>query len=139
MKIYHKNNFAEGVFMLGLGVLNLVINIIKNSITIKDGILFTVLFLIGGTLLVRSLSKSISRNDKIETMDERNRLIKLKSGSMALVISQYISFLLILCCVAAYTMTKSIGFIGIMIGLGLAWVISILVEAFTYIYYESKN
>lgn len=139
MKIYHKNNFAEGVFMLGLGVLNLVINIIKNSITIKDGILCTVLFLIGGTLLVRSLSKSISRNDKIETMDERNRLIKLKSGSRALVISQYISFLLILCCVAAYTMTKSIGFIGIMIGLGLAWVISILVEAFTYIYYESKN
>lgn len=139
MKIYHKNNFAEGVFMLGLGVLNLVINIIKNSITIKDGILCTVLFLIGGTLLVRSLSKSISRNDKIETMDERNRLIKLKSGSRALVISQYISFLLILCCVAAYTMTKSIGFIGIMIGLVLAWVISILVEAFTYIYYESKN
>lgn len=139
MKIYHKNNFAKGVFMLGLGVLNLVINIINNSITIKDGILSTVLFLIGGTLLVRSLSKSISRNDKIETMDERNRLIKLKSGSRALVISQYISFFLILCCVAAYTMTKSIGFIGIMIGLVLAWVISILVEAFTYIYYESKN
>lgn len=139
MKIYHKNNFAKGVFMLGLGVLNLVINIINNSITIKDGILSTVLFLIGGTLLVRSLSKSISRNDKIETMDERNRLIKLKSGSRALVISQYISFFLILCCVAVYTMTKSIGFIGIMIGLVLAWVISILVEAFTYIYYESKN
>ena len=139
MKIYHKNNFAKGVFMLGLGVLNLVINIINNSITIKDGILSTVLFLIGGTLLVRSLSKSISRNDKIETMDERNRLIKLKSGSRALVIRQYISFFLILCCVAAYTMTKSIGFIGIMIRLVLAWVISILVEAFTYIYYESKN
>ncbi len=88
MKIYHKKNFAEGLFMLVLGLLNLSTGISQSSITVKDGIVCAALFLFGGTLLLRSLSRSASRQDKIEAMDERNQLIKLKSESRAFVISR---------------------------------------------------
>lgn len=139
MKIYHKKNFAEGLFMLVLGVLNLSAGISQSSVTIKDGIVCAVLFLFGGTLLLRSLSRKASRQDQIEAMDERNQLIKLKSESRALVISRSILFVLILGCVAAYIATENLGIIGIMIGFSLAWGLSFLTEIFTYIYYESKN
>lgn len=139
MKIYHKKNFAEGLFMLVLGLLNLSTGISQSSITVKDGIVCAALFLFGGTLLLRSLSSSASRQDKIEAMDERNQLIKLKSESRAFVISRSVLFVLILGCVAAYIATKNLGIIGIMVGLSLAWGLSFLTEIFTYIYYESKN
>lgn len=139
MKIYHKRNFIEGVFMLGLSVLNLVMDFIRQDFTIKGGILCAVLFLLGSSLLIRSLSRKASRQDKIESLDERNRLIKLKSESRAFSISQTVSFVLIVGCVIAYATTKSRDFIGILVGLGLAWTISILADIFTYFYYESRN
>ena len=139
MKIYHKRNFIEGVFMLGLSVLNLVMDFIRQDFTIKGGILCAVLFLLGSSLLIRSLSRKASRQDKIESLDERNRLIKLKSESRAFSISQTVCFVLIVGCVIAYATTKSRDFIGILVGLGLAWTISILADIFTYFYYESRN
>ena len=122
-----------------MSVLNLVMGFIRQDFTIKGGILCAVLFLLGGGLLIRSLSRKASRQDKIESLDERNRLIKLKSESRAFSISQTVSFVLIVGCVIAYATTKSRDFIGIMVGLGLAWTISILADIFTYFYYESKN
>ena len=84
MKIYHKKNFAEGLFMLVLGLLNLSTGISQSSITIKDGIVCAALFLFGGTLLLRSLSPSANRQDKIEAMDERDQLIDVQAKSHAL-------------------------------------------------------
>lgn len=139
MKIYHKRNFIEGAFLLGLGALNLIMNFIQHDFSVKGSILCVALFLIGGTLLVRSLSRKASYQDKIENMDERNRLVKLKSESKAFVIGQMVSFLLIVGCMIAYAITKSRDFVGITVGLGLAWGISMLVDVFASIYYESKN
>ena len=42
------------------------------------------LFLFGGTLLLRSLSPSASRQDKIEAMDERDQQIDVQAKSHAL-------------------------------------------------------
>lgn len=84
MKIYHKKNFAEGLFMLVLGLLNLSTGISQSSITIKDGIVCAALFLFGGTLLLRSLSPSASRQDKIEAMDERDQQIDVQAKSHTL-------------------------------------------------------
>ena len=81
MKIYHKKNFAEGLFMLVLGLLNLSTGISQSSITIQDGIVCAALFLFGGTLLLRSLSPSASRQDKIEAMDEWDQLIDVQAKS----------------------------------------------------------
>lgn len=139
MKIYHKRNFAEGAFLLVLGVLNLVMDLIRQDFSVKGAVLCAVLFLLGGSLLARSLSKKVSRQDKIEALDERNQLIKLKSASRALSISQTISFVLLLGCMFAYAATKNTDFIGILIGLGLAWTISVLTDIVASIYYESRN
>ena len=81
MKIYHKKNFAEGLFMLVLGLLNLSTGISQSSITIQDGIVCAALFLFGGTLFLRSLSPSASRQDKIEAMDERDQQIDVQAKS----------------------------------------------------------
>ena len=139
MKIYHKRNFIEGVFLLGLGALNLMMDVIRHDFTVKGGILCAALFLFGGTLLVRSLSKKASRQDKIEAMDERNQLVRLKSESRAFAISKTVSFVLIVGCLIAYAVTKSRDFIGMIVGLGLAWGVSMLADIFTFFYYEAKN
>lgn len=139
MKIYHKRNFIEGIFLLGLGTINLIMDFIRHDFSVKDIVLCIVLLLLGGSLLARSLSQKASYQDKIEAMDERNKLVKLKAESRAFTISQAISFVLIVGCMIAYAMTKSRDFIGIIVGLGLAWGISILTDIFTSIYYESKN
>ena len=139
MKIYHKKNFLEGAFLLGLGAANLIAGFLRQDFTLKGGILCGVLFLLGGTLLARSLSKAASRRDRIEDMDERNQLVRLKSGSKAFAISQTLSFVLILGCVAAYAATRNRDFLGIIVGLGLAWGISAITDIFTFFYYESRN
>ena len=139
MKIYHKRNFIESVFLLGLGGLNLIMNFIRHDLSVKDIVLCIVLLLLGSSLLARSLSRKASYQDKIEAMDERNKLVRQKAESRAFTLTQTISFVLIMGCIMAYTMTKSRDFIGIVVGLGLAWGISMLTDIFTSIYYESKN
>lgn len=139
MKIYHKRNFIEGMFMLVLGVLNLIMDLFRQDFSVKGGLLCAVLFLVGGVLLARSLSQKASRQDKLETMDERNQLVRLKSESRAFAIAQSACFVLILGCAAAYAATRSRDFIGILVGLGLAWGISVLADIFAYFYYESKT
>lgn len=139
MRIYHKRNFAEGVFMLGLGVLNLTIDFVQHDFTMKSGILCAALFLLGGMLLVRSLSRSASLQDKIEALDERNRLVRLQSESKAFAITQSVSLALIVGCMLAYAATESRDFIGIIVGLGLAWGISVLADLVAFLYYESKT
>ena len=138
MKIYHKRNFAEGIFMLGLGALNLLMGFIRQDITAKDGFLCAALFLFAGALLVRSLSREASRQDRIEAMDERNQLVKLNAESRALAVSQSVSFVLIVGCLIAYAVTGSRDFIGIFVGLGIAWGISMLAEVAAFFYYDSK-
>ena len=82
MKIYHKKNFAFGLFALFLGALNLVRGALQ-GFAWNDGLLVGLLLLLGGASVVRSLSPKWSREDKVEERDERNQLVKLKSRSRA--------------------------------------------------------
>ncbi|MEY8386427.1 hypothetical protein AALC17_03895 [Oscillospiraceae bacterium 38-13] len=138
MKIYHKKNFASGVFALSLGVLNLVRSAWQ-GFEWNDGALVALLLFLGGACVIRSLSPRWSQEDKVEERDERNQLVKLKSKSRAYSISQ-IAFL------AAELVLIALGKIRgqeilIYMGLGLmaAFFISLLTDFFTWVYYDEHT
>lgn len=136
MKIYNKNQFIEGIFMVLLGAANLITDMIKQSVDMKGIILTTALFLFGFDALYRSLSRKLSRESKLEDWDERNQFIELKAKRKAFQITQAICFSLLIGAMVAAKLTGYEGFTGIALGLALAYAISVFTNLFTAIYYE---
>ena len=139
MKIYNGKTFAAGVFMAALGVLNLVTGILRDDIDVSAVILIAALLALGIGAVMRSMSKRMAQEDKLEEMDERNRLIKLKSNSSSFRLTQIISFILMLFFLIMGKVSGYDGFIAMGAGLAFAFAISLFVEFFTYMYYESRN
>lgn len=139
MKIYSKKKFAFGVFLVVLGAANFILDIVNKMFDIKGIIIVAALLLIGVGEIMRSLSQKMTREDKLEGLDERNKLITLKSKSKAFQLTQGICFCIML---AFFVMGKVSGedlFINIGLGLGFAYTISMFTELFTYFYYEKHN
>ncbi len=139
MKIYNKKMFATGVFMVALGTLNLIMKISEKDWTVKGVILVTALYLLGSGAVVRSLSKKMAKEDRLEELDERNQLIELKSKRKSFEFTQFLSFWLMPILLVAGKISGYEGFTAMAVGLGIAFSISILAEIFTRTYYESKN
>lgn len=79
MKIYNKKTFLFGVFAVALGALNVAADFVNKKWEVSGIVLAAALFFVGIGSLMRSLSQKMSREDKVEEADERNRLIALKS------------------------------------------------------------
>ena len=139
MKIYNKKVFVSGVFMAGLGALNLVTNIMNNDLDINGIILIVVLFVFGFGTITRSLSQKMATEDRLQELDERNRLIDLKSKSKSFKLTQIISFVSMLVLLVMGKVSDYEGFILMGIGVSFVFTISMFSEIFTYMYYESKN
>lgn len=139
MKIYNKKVYASGVFMMALGLLNLITSIMRQDLDINSTILIVALFVLGFGSIMRSISQRMAKEDKLEELDERNRLIALKSKSKSFQLTQIISFMLMLALLVMGKVSGYEGFIAMGVGLAFAFVISMLAEIFTYMYYESKN
>ena len=88
---------------------------------------------------MRSISQRMAIEDKLEELDERNRLIALKSKSKSFQLTQIISFMLMLALLVMGKVSGYEGFIAMGVGLAFAFAISMFSELFTYMYYESKN
>lgn len=139
MKIYNKKVFASGIFMAALGLLNLITSIMRKALDINSIILIAALFVLGFGSIMRSMSQRMTKEDKLEEMDERNRLITLKSKSKSFQLTQMISFMLMLVLLVMGKVFDYEGFIAMGVGLAFAFTISMFAEIFTYMYYESKN
>ena len=139
MKIYNKKVFASGIFMAALGLLNLITSIMRKALDINSIILIAALFVLGFGSIMRSMSQRITKEDKLEELDERNRLITLKSKSKSFQLTQMISFILMLVLLVMGKVFDYEGFIAMGVGLAFAFTISMFAEIFTYMYYESKN
>ena len=139
MKIYNKKVFASGVFMMALGLLNLITSIMRQDLDINSIILIVALFVLGFGSIMRSISQRMAKEDKLEELDERNRLIALKSRSKSFRLTQIISFMLMLALLVMGKVSGYEGFIAMGVGLAFAFAISMFTEIFTYMYYESKN
>ena len=139
MKIYNKKVFASGVFEIALGLLSLIADIMKQDFSIKSSVLIAVLVVLGFGSILRSISPRMAKEDKLEELDERNRLITLKSKSKFFQLTQIISFILMLALLVMGKVTGFEGFIAMGVGLAFTFTVSMFAEIFTYLYYESKN
>lgn len=139
MKIYNKKAFASGVFMAALGMLNLIAGVMSHKMDLGWGVLTAALFLLGFGTVMRSISKKMSREDRLEELDERNCLIELKSKSKSFQLTQLISFVLMLVLLVMGKVSGYEGLIAVGTGLAFAFTISLFAEIFTYMYYESRN
>ena len=81
----------------------------------------------------------MAKEDKLEELDERNRLIALKSKSKSFRLTQIISCMRMLALLVMGKVSGYEGFIAMGVGLAFAFTISMFAEIFTYMYYESKN
>lgn len=135
MKIYHKKNFTFGMFSLFLGGLNLALAALR-GFDLASGVLVALLLVMGGASLVRSLSQEYSREDRLEELDERNRLVKLKSQSQTYAICQfvYLGGSVALCAWGKMIGSEPRMYIGL--GLLTAFFIALTADFFTWMYYD---
>ena len=117
----------------------MITSIVRQDLDIKSIILIVALFTFGFGSIMRSISQRMAKADKLEELDERNRLIALKSKSKSFQLTQIISFMLMLALLVMGKVSGYEGFIAMGVGLAFAFAISMFSELFTYMYYESKN
>ena len=94
MKIYNKKLFASGVSEMAMGLVLLITSIMRQDLDINSIILIVALFAFGFVSIMRSISQRMAKEDKLEELDERNRLITMKSKSKSFQLTQIISFTL---------------------------------------------
>lgn len=141
MKIYNKKGFFSGLFTTAIGVALLAAGVDTGfeRFDLKDAALVIFCLLIGLTTIARSMSHSLSREDKISELDERNRLITLKSRSRAFSITQGVCWVLMFIFIMLGVVKDFDG--AVFLGMGFAFAISVsfFSELFAYFYYDSKN
>lgn len=143
MKIYHKKNFAEGLFFTLLGAAFIVLFLVRGNIEPKSVVFCVLSLLLGPGLLLRSFDKRLSFQDRVDELDERNILVKLRTKSTAFSIVQYTLLgVCALCAVGAIAYQRNpegqlvLG--GMLIVSGVVWFISLLAELFCGLHYEKK-
>lgn len=138
MKIYNKSTFVEGVSLSILGLVLFVV-IFMTGFDIKKIILSTLLFLVGIASLLRSLSKTMTTEDKMDEADEHNTLISLKAKEKALQITQIISWILMLVLFIVGGVNNNTLLISFGTGIMIPFVISLFGEFFCFIHYKTKK
>ena len=143
MKIYHKKNFATGLFFTLLGAAYILLFLVKGNIEPKSVVFCVLSLLLGPGLLLRSLDKRLSFQDRVDELDERNILVKLRTKSTAFSIVQYTLLgVCALCAVGAIVYQRNpegqlvLG--GMLVVSGVVWFISLLAELFCGLHYEKK-
>ena len=137
MKIYNLKNFAHGLFMLALGLLNLLFNL-QTGLNWQDYILIGALLFMGGRLLLHSLSRTISREEQLDEMDERNQLVLLKNKSRAFSLLQYSCLILAAIFIVAGKLEEQTNIIFLGVGLIFAFAISMFTDILIFIDYENR-
>ena len=125
MKIYHKRGFVSGVLWTAAGAFCLYRDIVDSADFLPQQMksvgISLLCLAIGLTSLIRSFSQSSTREDRIEEMDERNRLVRLKANSLTFNILGYLQLTAMLLGIVGFTFTKSevYGFLFLFAGLSI--------------------
>ncbi len=138
MKIYNRKSFLSGAVSFLLGLALLLCGMIK-TFDLKSVLLMIFLFLIGMVELWRSMSDQMSKEDKIDELDERNRLIRLKSKSKAFNVTQTVCFVLMLVLLILGFISKEPRITYAGVGLMFGFSISMFAEIISCIYYEKHT
>lgn len=143
MKIYHKKNFAAGLFFTLLGLAYVAAFLGKGTVEIKSVFFCVFSLLVGPGLLLRSLDRQLSYRDKIDELDERNILVKLHTKSTAFSIIQYTLLGACLLCTLGAILSRGrpegqLVFGGMLVVSGMIWFLSLVVELFCGLHYEKR-
>ncbi len=136
MKIYNKKNFRYRLGMTMLGVLMLLTSIWK-GFDVKGTVILALCLFVGIGLMLRSLSRDMSREDKIAELDERNRMVEWRAKSRALGIAELICVVCNLVSIVGMRIVKDF-FGGMLVAFGLMYTIMLLTELLTLLYYDKK-
>ena len=93
--------------------------------------------LIGGSGLLRSFSREMSREDKIAELDERNRLVEWRAKSRALGIAELVCFVCMLLSIFGMQAMEAF-FGGMLVAFGLIFTTMLIIECITLLYYNKK-
>ena len=137
MKIYNKKGFATGMFLTVIGLAMLATSI-WTGFEVKGTILMAACLVFGVPFVTRSFSPAMSREDKLAELDERNRLVKLRSRSAALTWTQWL-------CLALLILSRlPVGLFGeeicaaLTIAFGLMYLILFVTELAALAWFEKK-
>lgn len=125
LKVYNKKGFFSGVLWTAVGAFCLYRDIVDSADFLPQqikSVLFSLLCLaIGLTCLIRAFSKSSTREDRIEEMDERNRLVQLRTNFLTLNILGYLQLAGTIIGILGFTFTKTeiYGFLFLFSGISI--------------------
>lgn len=143
MKLYNKKGLLSGLFWLAVGISGLVLEIARPSsvkaVFIRDIVLFSLLLLFSVRQIVRAFSAGASRADFLEERDERNRCIKLKTGSTMFKVAEGLLFAWIIGSAVAFGFTRDEIWTMAVIVSGLTLGLLFIIELFVGIHYENKE
>lgn len=143
MKVYNKKGFAGGVVAAALGAASVLLAIFKPSdmgaLNVKHLIVGGFVLLGGIVAVVRSLSRTATREDLIEERDERNVLVALKARARTMDVVFWMLVALFAAGVLGFYFTKSDVFFGLFLFSGLLGVFASAVSVATAIYYERRG
>lgn len=143
MKIYHKKNFATGLFFTLLGVAFLALMLARWEFSAKSLFWCLLCCFLGPSFLLRSLSREASRQDKIDEEDERTVQVNLRGRSRAFSIVRYTLLGACWLCMAAAVLSggapeRQLVFGGMSVTAGLIWFVSLLAEVLSCAHYEKR-
>ena len=136
MKIYNKKNFRYGLGMTILGVLMLFTSIWK-GFDVKGTVILALCLFLGIGLMLRSLSRDMSREDRIAELDERNKMVEQRAKSRALGIVEMVCFVCILVSIVGMRVMEEF-FGGMLVAFGLIFTVMLFAELVTLLYYNKK-
>ena len=140
MKIYNTKKFADGCFFLVLGAALAGAMIWKREIDGKSVVLALIALVIGADALVRSLSRRLSYQDKVEALDERNIQVELRARSRTLsLLRGTLMAVLILSLIGALANPEGeLVYGGMMVVSGVLYTLSLFIELACSFYYEGR-
>ena len=142
MKIYNKKGLIAGVLWTAAGAFCLYQDAVDAHHflpqQIKSVVLSLVMLAVGLTCLVRALSRSASREDRIEALDERNRLVSLKTDSLTQKVMGWARVAAMVAGLLGYVLTENLVFGCLFLFAGLEITLEAVVSIAAAIHYEKR-
>lgn len=142
MKIYNKKGLIAGVLWTAAGAFCLYQDAVDAHDflpqQIKSVVLSLVMLAVGLTCLLRALSKSASREDRIEELDERNRLVSLKVDSLTRKVMGWARVAAMAAGLLGYLFTENLVFGCLFLFAGLSVTLEVVVAIAAAIHYEKR-
>lgn len=142
MKIYNKKGLIAGVLWTAAGAFCLYQDAVDVHDflpqQIKSVVLSLVMLAVGLTCLLRALSKSASREDRIEELDERNRLVSLKTDSLTRKVMGWARVAAMVAGLLGYLFTENLVFGCLFLFAGLSVTLEVVVAIAASIHYEKR-